>query len=33
MADDFTEVIKKNPIPAVLIAAGLGFLIGRSLRS
>jgi len=33
MADDITEVIKKNPIPAVLIAAGLGFLLGRTLRS
>lgn len=33
MADDVTEVIKRNPIPAVLIAVGLGFFIGRTLRS
>jgi len=33
MADDVTEVIKRNPIPAVLIAVGLGFLLGRTLRS
>jgi hypothetical protein len=33
MADDFTEVIKRNPIPSVLIAIGLGFLAGRALRS
>jgi ElaB/YqjD/DUF883 family membrane-anchored ribosome-binding protein len=33
MADDFTEVIKKNPIPSVLIAVGLGYLLGRTLRS
>ena len=28
-----TEMIKRNPIPAVLIGVGLGFLLGRSLRS
>jgi len=33
MADDVTEMIKRNPIPAVLMGIGLGFLIGRSLRS
>jgi len=33
MADDVTEMIKRNPIPAVLIGIGLGFLIGRTLRS
>jgi hypothetical protein len=33
MADDVTELIKRNPIPAVLIGVGLGFLIGRTLRS
>jgi hypothetical protein len=32
MADDVTEVIKRNPIPAVLLAVGLGFLLGRTLR-
>jgi ElaB/YqjD/DUF883 family membrane-anchored ribosome-binding protein len=33
MADDITTVIKRNPIPAVLIGIGLGFLLGRTLRS
>jgi len=33
MADDMTEMIRRNPIPAVLIGVGLGFLIGRTLRS
>jgi len=28
-----TEMIRRNPIPAVLLGVGLGFLIGRSLRS
>jgi hypothetical protein len=33
MADDVTQMIRRNPIPAVLIGVGLGFLIGRTLRS
>jgi len=33
MADDMTAMIRRNPIPAVLIGVGLGFLIGRTLRS
>jgi ElaB/YqjD/DUF883 family membrane-anchored ribosome-binding protein len=33
MADDMTEMIRRNPIPAVLIGIGLGFLLGRTLRS
>jgi ElaB/YqjD/DUF883 family membrane-anchored ribosome-binding protein len=33
MFDDMTTVIKRNPIPAVLIGLGVGFLLGRSLRS
>jgi vacuolar-type H+-ATPase subunit H len=33
LADDMTEMIRRNPIPAVLIGVGLGFLIGRTLRS
>jgi ElaB/YqjD/DUF883 family membrane-anchored ribosome-binding protein len=32
IANDVTEVIKRNPIPAVLVAVGLGFLLGRTLR-
>lgn len=33
MVDDVTEVIRRNPFPAVLIGLGVGFLIGRALRS
>jgi len=33
MADDVTDLIKRNPIPAVLLGIGLGFLLGRTLRS
>jgi hypothetical protein len=28
-----TQMIRRNPIPAVLIGVGLGFLLGRTLRS
>jgi len=33
MMDDVTGMIKRNPIPAVLIGLGIGFLLGRTLRS
>jgi len=33
MADDVTNLIKRNPIPALLIGLGVGYLIGRALRS
>lgn len=33
MADDFTSLIKNNPIPALLVGVGVGFLLGRALRS
>lgn len=33
MANDFTEMIKRNPIPALLIAVGVGVLIARATRS
>jgi hypothetical protein len=33
MADDLTGLIKRNPIPAVLIGIGIGYLIARSTRS
>lgn len=29
MAEDVTEVIRRNPIPAVLISVGIGFLLAR----
>jgi len=33
MADDLTELIKRNPIPALLLGVGLGFLLARTFRS
>jgi hypothetical protein len=33
MADDLTDLIRRNPIPAVLVGIGLGFLLARSTRS
>jgi len=33
MAKDVTELIKRNPIPALLIGVAIGFLVARSLRS
>jgi len=33
MADDLSGVIKRNPIPAVLVGIGLGFLLARVTRS
>jgi ElaB/YqjD/DUF883 family membrane-anchored ribosome-binding protein len=32
LADDVGGVIKRNPLPAVMIGLGIGFLIGRTLR-
>lgn len=33
MASDVTEMIRRNPLPALCIAAGVGFLLGRMMRS
>jgi len=33
MAEDLTGMIRRNPIPALLIGVGLGFLLARTLRS
>jgi hypothetical protein len=33
MTKDVGDLIKRNPVPAVLLGLGLGFLIGRMLRS
>jgi hypothetical protein len=33
MAEDVTNLIRKNPIPAMLIGVGLGFLLARMTRS
>jgi len=33
MMDDVTSLIKRNPIPALLVGLGIGYLLGKSLRS
>jgi ElaB/YqjD/DUF883 family membrane-anchored ribosome-binding protein len=33
MMDDVTGLIKRNPVPAVLLGLGIGFLVGRALSS
>jgi len=33
MVDDVTGLIKRNPVPAVLLAVGFGFLVGRALSN
>jgi len=33
MADDLTTLVKNNPIPALLVGFGLGFLLARIIRS
>jgi len=33
MFEDMTSLIKRNPIPAILVGVGLGVLIGRVMRS
>ena len=33
MMGDMTELIKRNPIPALLVGLGVGFLLGKSMRS
>jgi ElaB/YqjD/DUF883 family membrane-anchored ribosome-binding protein len=33
MVDDVTGLVRRNPIPALLIGVGVGFLIGRVLSS
>jgi hypothetical protein len=30
IAEDVTEVVRRNPIPALFIAAGIGFLLARA---
>ena len=32
MAEDVAGVIRRNPIPALLVGVGLGFILARSLR-
>jgi hypothetical protein len=33
IAEDLTNLVRRNPIPGLLIALGIGFLIARSTRS
>jgi len=33
MMEDVTSLVKRNPIPAILVGIGLGVLIGRVMRS
>jgi ElaB/YqjD/DUF883 family membrane-anchored ribosome-binding protein len=33
MGEDLTNLIRRNPIPAVLVGIGLGFLLARMTRS
>jgi len=33
MADDLTALIKNNPIPALLVGVGIGFVLARITRS
>jgi uncharacterized membrane-anchored protein YhcB (DUF1043 family) len=32
MAEDLTSLIRRNPIPAMLVGVGLGFLLARMTR-
>lgn len=32
MGEDLTDIIRKNPLPAMLVGLGIGFLIARALR-
>ena len=33
MAEDLTELIRRNPIPAMFVGIGIGFMLARALRS
>jgi hypothetical protein len=33
MAEDMTAVVRRNPLPALLIAVGVGFLLARAVNS
>jgi hypothetical protein len=33
LAEDVTQLIRRNPIPALLLGVGIGFLLARTLRS
>jgi hypothetical protein len=33
LTSDVTKMIRKNPVPAVIVGFGIGFLLGRTMRS
>lgn len=33
MAEDVTELIRRNPIPAMLVGVGIGFMLAKLFRS
>jgi len=33
IGEDLTQLIRRNPVPAILVGIGIGFLMGRLLRS
>jgi len=33
IGEDLTQLIRRNPMPAVLVGVGIGFILGRMLRS
>jgi len=33
LADDVTRLVRRNPLPSLLVGVGLGFLIARALTS
>jgi hypothetical protein len=33
IGDDLTNLIRRNPIPALLVGIGVGFLLARATRS
>jgi len=33
MMGDITDLVKRNPIPALLVGLGVGYLVGRAMRS
>jgi hypothetical protein len=32
MVEDITELIRRNPIPAMMVGVGIGFLLAKMLR-
>jgi hypothetical protein len=32
VADDFVNMIRRNPVPAILLGVGVGFILARAMR-